>query len=216
MKKIFYCLVAAFVLAALCVSCEVDYDKLPDNEKYQQVISDIGTSSQMTLEDILKSPTSWGIKEYFLFEDADRKNVKSYIRYGLTSADGYTGSLSLADHSFSFKSKFKYSYTDIGKNPLYYGYIINYDYSITPDGSISIHTDQNIPNPSRFPTPLKMKVVAYNIDNIVLEVDMTNEAQRYVSFVLKSQQGNADNVNSEYLENWTDYETYERTFYENK
>ena len=212
MKKIIFGALVAMILAG----CEVDYDKLPDNEKYQRVISDIGTSPQMTLHDILKGPISWSIEEYFLFEDAERKNVKSYIRYGLTAEDGYTGSLSLERHLFAFSSKFKYSYTDIGRNPLYYGYIIYYDYLIAPDGSISLHTDQNIPNPSRFPTPLKMKVVAYNIDNIVLEVDMTNEVGRYVSFVLKSQQKYADNVDSEHLENWTDYETYERTYFENK
>lgn len=207
MRTLFCHIIAATLL--LIVSCQSEYDKMSDNEKYQKAISDIGITTQIPLEDILKGVPIWNIREYFIFGDSSRKNVKYHLSFGGNDKDKTAGGLAIQRESFVFDSELKYYNNLPSRVSQYHGYYINYAYSINSDNSLRLHTDLKISEELELNAPATIKVVAYNIEHIALEAELTNGEN--ITYILQV----GTQASKEYLEkSSTDIETYEKLYWE--
>lgn len=192
------------------VGCEVDYDKLSYNEKYSYVIEDTGISSHLSLDDVLRGVPTWVLDEQFLFTDSSRESVKSYISFKAEDNQDSSGGLSLPHYTFAFASNLTFYTTQyILLRPNYYGYFIEYDYKINVDNTIELQANADILNEFKLPELEELRIIAFNIDRIAMEVKFTNG--RYYTFILR--RGNEPN--KQFLEtNCVEFEAYEQAYRE--
>jgi hypothetical protein len=206
MKKIIFGALVAMILAG----CEVDYDKLSDNEKYSYVIEDIGISSHLSLDDVLRGVPTWVLDEQFLFTDSSRESVKSYISFKAEDNQDSSGGLSLTHYTFAFASNLTFYTTQyILLRPNYYGYFIEYDYKINVDNTIELQTNADILNEFKLPELEELRIIAFNIDRIAMEVKFTNG--RYYTFILR--RGN-ETIKQFMETNCVEFEAYEQAYRE--